>query len=121
MQPAVGLRWRRPGPRADLCTLVTRSWPPCAWHRPGLATSALEAPRAALGFPPFGALASLEGAGRDEFAAELQLDRRVAVLGPADGRYLVRADGPDQLADVLAAVPRPPGARIRVGVDPPRV
>ncbi len=42
------------------------------------------------------------------------------VLGPrSDGKYLIRADDPQQLADSLAATERPK-QRIRIAVDPPR-
>ena len=44
----------------------------------------------------------------------------MAVAGPADGRYLVRAADADALGTALAAAPRPSG-RVRIEVDPPRV
>ena len=44
----------------------------------------------------------------------------VEVLGPADGRYLVRAGDHQALCDALASTPRPPG-RLRVAVDPLRI
>jgi primosomal protein N' (replication factor Y) (superfamily II helicase) len=44
----------------------------------------------------------------------------VEVLGPDEGRWLIRAAGPAALADALAAVPRPPG-RLRIEVDPQRI
>ncbi len=47
--------------------------------------------------------------------------RRGQVAGPSEGRYLVRAGDWDRLADLLAAVPRPTAARVRVEVDPPRI
>lgn len=79
--------------------------------------------RESMGFPPFGALAELTGAGAPALAgALLAADTDgITVLGPRDdGRYLVRAPDPDRLADVLAAVDRP-SDRVRVVVDPPRV
>ncbi len=76
--------------------------------------------RAALGFPPVGALAEVGGAGAATFLAPLAGADGVVVLGPRhDGRYLVRADGPDALAEVLASLDRPK-ERVRVAVDPPR-
>ena len=45
--------------------------------------------------------------------------RGLEILGPADGRWLVRAPDHQRLCDALAAVPRPPG-RLRVNVDPSR-
>lgn len=85
--------------------------------------------RGALGFPPFGALAEVGGAGAQEFIGGLLADQAtvplvetgaVQALGPRqDGKYLVRADDPEQLAEVLARSPRPK-QRVRVAVDPPR-
>jgi primosomal protein N' (replication factor Y) len=51
-------------------------------------------------------------------AVRVPLD--VEVLGPADGRWLVRAPDHETLCDALAEVPRPPG-RLRLAVDPLRV
>lgn len=76
--------------------------------------------RAALGFPPVGALAEVGGPGAAAFLAPLSGREGIAVLGPRpDGRHLVRADDADQLADVLASLDRPK-ERFRVAVDPPR-
>ncbi len=85
--------------------------------------------RAALGFPPMGALAEVSGPGADAYVANLNgdeanrsllADGTVRALGPRhDGRYLIRAADPDQLADLLAGTPRPK-ERIRIAVDPPR-
>ncbi|MEM8923653.1 MAG: hypothetical protein AAGD35_09110 [Actinomycetota bacterium] len=75
--------------------------------------------RRAMGFPPFGALAELSGAGAAELAAALETAGHT-VLGPRDDeRYLLRADDGDALADALADAPRPAG-RVRVAVDPLR-
>ena len=41
------------------------------------------------------------------------------ILGPADGRWLVRAPDHERLCDALAMAPRPTG-RLRVNVDPSR-
>jgi primosomal protein N' (replication factor Y) len=85
--------------------------------------------RRALGFPPFGGLAEIGGAGADGYVANLTADEQLApliadgtvrILGPRpDGRYLVRAADPEQLAEIMACVPRPK-ERVRVAVDPPR-
>lgn len=76
--------------------------------------------RRALGWPPFQALAELSGAPADEYAAALRERSELQVLGPADGRYLVRAADHGILCDALAATPRP-GGRLRVAIDPLRV
>ncbi|MEM9654142.1 MAG: hypothetical protein AAGA65_18755 [Actinomycetota bacterium] len=77
--------------------------------------------RAALGFPPYGALAEFGGPGAAEFAASIEVDGDRMVLGPRpDGRYLLRDADPDRLAAGLAEAPRP-AERIRIAVDPPRV
>jgi primosomal protein N' (replication factor Y) len=73
--------------------------------------------REALGMPPFGALALVSGDGADAFVAGL--GQGVDVLGPDDGRYLLRAPSHDALCDTLAAAPRP-SARLRIEVDPLR-
>ncbi|MGH9179001.1 MAG: hypothetical protein ACRD0N_10660, partial [Acidimicrobiales bacterium] len=72
--------------------------------------------RAELRLPPAAALAVVSGDGSGFVAA---LPPTVEVLGPSDGRWLVRASDPATLADALAATPRQ-GARLRVEVDPPR-
>jgi primosomal protein N' (replication factor Y) len=88
---------------------------------PGRLVEEEQALRAALGFPPAGALAEFGGAGAPAFAASIKAGPDVMVLGPRpDGRYLLRAAGPDQLAAVLAETPRPK-ERMRVAVDPPRI
>lgn len=82
--------------------------------------------RVELGYPPAAALAVVSGAAAPRWAeAAARAEATAAwpagteVLGPADGRWLVRAPAPDVLADVLASIERPPG-RLRVEVDPPR-
>jgi primosomal protein N' (replication factor Y) len=76
--------------------------------------------RRSMGLPPFGALAEISGAGAGELVAPLGRQPGVTVLGPRhDGRYLLRAGGPEALAAVLARAARP-AARVRVAVDPPR-
>lgn len=81
--------------------------------------------REALRFPPFGGLAALGG---NEQAVALAADTlRTAggdVLGPVDGRALVRAASADALADLFATTDlsqaRAAG-RLRIEVDPLRV
>jgi primosomal protein N' (replication factor Y) len=75
--------------------------------------------RAALRFPPETAVAAVSGQGGPAFVAALPRTRGLDVLGPADGRWLVRAPDHTVLCDALAATPRPPG-RLRVEVDPLR-
>ena len=76
--------------------------------------------RSMLSLPPYGALAAVSGAFSDEVID--QLDRSVVQVGEiGDDRYLVRAADWTRLGDALNATTRPPGARIRVEVDPPRI
>ena len=76
--------------------------------------------RSMLGLPPYGALASVTGAFSDEVVA--QLDRElVQVGGDGDDRYLVRSRDWTTLGEAINATTRPPGSRVRVAVDPPRV
>jgi primosomal protein N' (replication factor Y) len=87
---------------------------------PGRFTDAEQRRRAELGYPPAAALAVVSGTAAAAWAAGAPPPPLgVEVLGPADGRYLVRAATWDALADFLDAVPRPSG-RVRVEVDPAR-
>jgi primosomal protein N' (replication factor Y) len=78
--------------------------------------------RAALRLPPETALAVVSGASAQVFVDQLvaAVVPDLEVLGPSDGRWLLRAPDHAVLADALAAVTRPPG-RLRVEVDPRRV
>jgi primosomal protein N' (replication factor Y) (superfamily II helicase) len=76
--------------------------------------------RELLRFPPATALAEVSGPAAEAFVAALGSPLGVEVLGPADGRWLVRASDHAVLCDALAATERPPG-RLRVAVDPPRI
>lgn len=71
--------------------------------------------RSALGLPPFGALAAVEGPGAEEYVAGLGL----AAARTAKG-FLVRAPDWPSLGAALAAAPRLRGSSVRVAVDPPR-
>ncbi|MBW3649571.1 MAG: hypothetical protein KY458_03295 [Actinobacteria bacterium] len=73
--------------------------------------------RAELGFPPYRAMALVSGPSAPELVERLQ---DVEVLGPDNGRWLLRADDPAALADALAGAGRPAG-RLRVEVDPLRI
>ena len=76
--------------------------------------------REPMGLPPYGALAEVGGQGAAEFAAGLAGRDGLQIQGPRDdGRYLLRATTPEELASALAEAARP-AARIRVAVDPPR-
>ena len=92
-----------------------------ALHADPARVAEAEAPRrAALGFPPAAAVASVSGAAAEAFVAPLRGTLGLEVLGPLDGRWLVRAPDVAVLCDALAAVPRPAG-RLRVAVDPLRL
>ena len=75
--------------------------------------------RRTLGLPPTSALAEVSGPSAPALVAQLEGRSDVDLLGPVDGRWLVRAVDPDALAAALASTVRPPG-RVRVAVDPPR-
>jgi primosomal protein N' (replication factor Y) len=92
---------------------------------PGRLVPAEVALRRQLGLPPASALARVSGPAAGDYVAALRLDQgqdrpSVEVLGPDGGRWLIRAPGPSQLADVLAGVRRPAG-RLRIEVDPRRL
>jgi primosomal protein N' (replication factor Y) len=76
--------------------------------------------RAALGWPPFAALAAVSGEGAAEVVEGVAGRSGIGVLGPDGGRWLIRAGDPAALADALAAAGRP-GGRVRIEVDPLRV
>jgi primosomal protein N' (replication factor Y) (superfamily II helicase) len=92
--------------------------------------------RRQLRFPPVTALAAVSGPVAPDFIERLRAfqgaqsaqgagrasggSEPIEVLGPDEGRWLVRATDSAALADALAAVPRPPG-RLRVEVDPQRI
>ncbi len=94
---------------------------------PTRAVPAIRAVRRDLRFPPYAALAALSGPAAPTYAAALAgvvaaaepPADRIEILGPSDGRFLLRASTPDALAEALSAVPRGPGTRLVV--DPPRV
>ena len=76
--------------------------------------------RELLRFPPVTAMAEVSGAAAAAFVDGLGSPLGVEVLGPSDGRWLLRAPDHDTLCDALAAAERPAG-RLRVAVDPHRV
>jgi primosomal protein N' (replication factor Y) (superfamily II helicase) len=87
---------------------------------PARFSSAELARRHELRMPPVAALAEVSGAAAGAFVEALGRPLGVEILGPSDGRYLVRAADHQRLCDALAATRRPAG-RLRVAVDPPRV
>ena len=76
--------------------------------------------RELLGMPPVTAIAEVSGQAADAFIDTLGTPLGIEVLGPSQGRYLLRAPDHRTLADALAATPRPSG-RLRVAVDPTRI
>jgi primosomal protein N' (replication factor Y) len=78
--------------------------------------------RRPLALPPYGALAVISGAGSAEVAAGVSNSGGgVDVGGDGTGRFLLRADDWTTIGIALNAAERPPGSRVRVEVDPPRV
>jgi len=75
--------------------------------------------RAALGLPPYRAVAVVSGASAEVFAAAVATRPGVEVLGPNRDQWLVRAADHERLSEALAGVRRPKG-RLRVAVDPLR-
>jgi len=84
--------------------------------------SRLEAPRRVLlRLPPATALALLSGEGAEEFSGRLRSSENPVEVGsPGTGRFLVRAAGPEALADALSAAGQPPPGT-RIEVDPRQV
>jgi primosomal protein N' (replication factor Y) len=115
------------GPRREGGRLVLQTRQPqhpvvqgAVQANPALVRAHEQEARSVLHFPPFSALAALSGPAADELVVGLSWDDRLQLLGPADGRWLVRAPDAATLADALARTPRPAG-RVRVEVDPLRV
>jgi primosomal protein N' (replication factor Y) len=86
---------------------------------PGRLVPVERARRRELALPPYAALAVVSGASAAAFVERLGRPLGIDVLGPLDGRYLVRAPDHPTLCDALGAVERPPG-RLRIEVDPSR-
>jgi len=122
-----GARSMAPGGRAGGRVLVQTRLPnhdvlqAAAAADPGrLSTAELEV-RRALDLPPVSAMALVSGPAAEAYGPALQAaaPATVAVTGPFDGVWSVRAPDHVALCDLLAAVSRPPG-RLRVAVDPIR-
>jgi primosomal protein N' (replication factor Y) len=88
---------------------------------PSVLARAEEPVRQALGLPPFGAVALVSGDAADAYGAALRAaaPAGMAVRGPVDGVWSVRAPDHDALSDLFGSVARPP-RRVRVEVDPVR-
>ncbi|MDQ2678059.1 MAG: hypothetical protein M3Y51_04895, partial [Actinomycetota bacterium] len=83
--------------------------------------SAVEADRRRLvRFPPAATVAVVGGEAAAGYIEAVGAPVGVEVLGPDDGRWLLRSDEPATLLDHLATVVRPPG-RLRLRVDPSRL
>ena len=115
------------GPRRDGGRIVVQTRLPehvviqAALHAdPGRLATFDASRREMLGYPPFRALAAVSGAVAPAFIESLGTPAGVEVVGPADGRWLLRATDHDTLCSALASVRRPPG-RLRIEVDPLRL
>jgi primosomal protein N' (replication factor Y) len=87
---------------------------------PGRVAAAEADRRRELAYPPATAMAVVSGPSAPAWVAALGTPTGVEVLGPADGRWLVRAPDHATLCAAMAAVTRPPG-RLRLEVDPLRL
>ena len=76
--------------------------------------------RRELAYPPATAMAVVSGPSAPAWLEAFGTPSGVEVLGPADGRWLLRAPDHDTLCAAMATVARPPG-RVRVEVDPLRL
>jgi len=86
---------------------------------PTRVSDAERARRESLGFPPAKVMALISGAAAEAWVNAFVAPIGVDVLGPADGRWIVRASDHDTLCNALAAANRPSG-RLRIEVDPLR-
>lgn len=87
---------------------------------PGIVTEAEVARRRMLRFPPFATIAAVAGEAAPEYIERVGRPLGVDVLGPEDGRWLLRSSERAALLDHLATVQRPPG-RLRLQIDPARI
>jgi primosomal protein N' (replication factor Y) (superfamily II helicase) len=76
--------------------------------------------RRELAYPPATAMAVVSGPSGPAWVEAFGRPTGVEVLGPADGRWLLRAPDHATLCGAMAQVVRPPG-RVRVEVDPLRL
>ena len=77
--------------------------------------------RRSLRLPPFSTVALVSGDDAGSVIDDLEAGPGTALTfsGPDGGRWLVRSDDPESLADALARIPRG-GRKFRVAVDPAR-
>ncbi len=87
---------------------------------PRLVSEVEGARRRLLRFPPAATLAVVGGEAADEYVARVGTPLGIDVLGPDEGRWMLRSDDHARLSDHLAGVERPPG-RLRLQVDPARI
>jgi primosomal protein N' (replication factor Y) len=87
---------------------------------PDLLVAVEQQSREAMGFPPHRAVAEVGGPAAAALIEHLDLHVGLDVIGPDDGRWLLRAGDRDEMAAALEAAGRPPG-RLRVAVDPLRL
>ncbi|MEO6653820.1 MAG: hypothetical protein ABIP17_14320 [Ilumatobacteraceae bacterium] len=86
---------------------------------PGRLVDVERARRQMLRLPPFGAYGEIGGAGSDEFVASIPATDGLIIV-PADGGFVARADDWMTLGQAINAGTRPPGARLRIAIDPAR-
>jgi len=75
--------------------------------------------RQLLGYPPTTAMALVSGAAAARWTEDFVPPVGVEILGPSEGRWIVRAHDHETLCNALAGAPRPAG-RLRIEVDPLR-
>jgi primosomal protein N' (replication factor Y) len=98
-------------PSSDATSAVTAPAAPDLWSTPAVLPGESDSSE---NLSPWGDGPDPRSSGEDLAKSEVE------ILGPADGRWLVRAPDHRTLCDALARVPRPPG-RLRLAVDPLRV
>ena len=82
--------------------------------------SAAEAERRReLGYPPATAMAVVSGPSAERWMEGFGRPPGVDVLGPSDGKWLLRAPDHEALCTAMATVARPAGARPPRGRSPP--
>lgn len=114
------------GPRARGGRILVQTFQPhhdvvqAALHAdPGRLVAVERERRMMLGLPPFGAYGEISGSGSDEFVASIPPVDGVVIVG-GEGEYVARAEEWMTLGAAINAGVRPPGARLRIAIDPAR-
>jgi len=72
--------------------------------------------RSLLTLPPFGSYATISGPGAEEFVKQLPLSKKLEILGPSEGSWMIKSREHSDLVAALSGIPRP-SKRLRIAVN----